>query len=385
MNQSLRLFDQFVRTDHRPAPNSEPDYEFWTRSAWPACENIRGVLERWFASYPASHQVDLHARFRERDQNHAAALFELYLHQVLMRLGLSPEVHPEPGSGKGRPDFAVTGAEGSRCYLEANVVSKRRWFSDNPLENELLDTINAVAETQPTRIGVTVSIRDVSTGSDSTEGSLHRSHRRAPIQQEVRAWLDRIDPEVLSATASDCNPRLCIQRDDWEVELVAFPLSRPSRRLIQMGPTKTGFPDEGPILAKNLKSKVKRYGTLDRPLILAINTNDDFTSGQDEHEALLGTRGGIWRVGSTARSQQLDGVLFFRGLFPSNMHSVVCHLYLNPNTQADIPGEFLKLNSMWHRNGKWQSKKGVNLGEILELPEDWPGEVTASNWHRPSP
>jgi len=55
------LFDQFVRTDHRPAPNSEPDYGFWNRSAWPACENIRGVLEQWFASYPASDQVDLHA------------------------------------------------------------------------------------------------------------------------------------------------------------------------------------------------------------------------------------------------------------------------------------------------------------------------------------
>ena len=137
-----------------------------------------------------------------------------------------------------------------------------------------------------------------------------------------------------------------------------------------MGPSKTGFPDEGSILAKNLKSKVKRYGKLDHPLILAINTNDDFTSGQDEHEALLGTPGGIWRVGSTTRSQQLDGVLFFRGLVPNNMHSVVCHLYLNPNTQADIPGEFLKLNSMWHRNGKWQFKKGMSLGEILELPED---------------
>ncbi|GEM_PF-6418864 len=61
MNESRRLFDQFVRTDHRPAPNSEPDYGFWNRSAWPACENIRGVLEQWFASYPASDQVDLHA------------------------------------------------------------------------------------------------------------------------------------------------------------------------------------------------------------------------------------------------------------------------------------------------------------------------------------
>lgn len=375
MNQSLRLFDQFVRSEHRPASNSETSYEFWNRSAWPACENIRGVLERWFASYPASHQVDLHARFRERDQNHAAALFELYLHQVLMRLGLSPEVHPEPGSGKGRPDFAVAGAGGSRCYLEANVVSKSRLFSDDPLENELLDAINTVAETRPTRIGVAVS----------TKGMLERSHKRAPIQQEVRAWLDRIDPEVLSATAPHRNPCLRIQRDGWEVELVAFgPLSLPTRRLIRMGPTKTGWLDEGSQLAKSLKSKAKRYGKLDRPLILAINTNDVSTSGQDEYEALLGTRHGIWCNDSPTRHQRVHGVLFFRGLFPSNMHSVDSRLYVNPNIQADIPEELLTLSNMWQRNGKWQVKQGLSLGAVLELPDDWPGEVTASNWHNPS-
>ena len=374
MNQSLRLFDQFVRTDHRPAPNSESDYEFWTRSAWPACENIRGVLERWFASYPASHQVDLHARFRERDQNHAAALFELCLHQVLVRLGLSPEVHPEPGSGKGRPDFAVAGAEGSRCYLEANVVSKSRWFSDDPLENELLDAIDAVAETQPTRIGVAAS----------TKGLLDRSHKRAIIQREIREWLEGIDPTALSPADPHHNPRLCIRRDGWEVELVAFgPLALPTRRLIQMGPSKPGRLDEGSQLAKSLKSKAKRYGKLDHPLILAINTNNDFISGPDEDEALLGPEA-IWRMDSSAR-HRVHGVLFVRGLFPNNMHSVISNLYVNPNTQTDIPEELLKLNSMWYRNGKWQFKQGMSLGEILELPEDWPGEVTASNWHRPSP
>ena len=376
MGQSLRLLDQFVRTNHRHAYRSEPDYEFVNRSAWPAYENIREVLERWFAGYPTSHKDDLRARFRKGDHNHAAAYFELYLHQVMSRLGLSPEVHPDPEIGKGRPDFAIAGARGSRCYLEANVVFKPRWDSDDPLENELLDAIDAVAETQPTQIGVAVS----------TKGTLQRSHQRDPIQREVREWLDSIDPiGRLSPANFDRIPCLYIQRDDWVAELVAFgPLSRSSRSLIQMGPTKAGFSDAGPSLAENLKRKVKRYGTLDRALILAINTNDVFTSGRDEHEALLGTHDGIWRTDSVGRHQRLHGVLFFRGLSPSNMHDVVSHLYVNPNTQADIPEELLKLNSRCQRNGKWHLKKGMNIGEILELPEDWPGEVTAFKWDRPS-
>ena len=197
----------------------------------------------------------------------------------MSRLGLSSEVHPVPEIGKGRPDFAITGARESRCYIEANVVFKRRWDSDDPLENELLDAIDAVAEPQPTQIAVAVS----------TKGTLRRSHQKDPLQREVREWLDSIDPMGLSPTNFDHNPRLSIRRDDWVAKLVAFgPLSRSSRLLIHMGPTKAGFSDAGPLLAENLKRKVKRYGTLDRALILAINTNDVFTSGWDEHEALLG-------------------------------------------------------------------------------------------------
>lgn len=59
MDQSLRLFDQFERTDHREARRSEPTFEFMNRSAWPACENIRDVLEQWFESYPASHDREV--------------------------------------------------------------------------------------------------------------------------------------------------------------------------------------------------------------------------------------------------------------------------------------------------------------------------------------
>ena len=375
MGQSLQLFDQFERTDHRQARRSEPDFEFLNRSAWPACANIREVLERWFAAYPAGHKRDLHARFRKGDHNYAAAYFELYLYQVLSRLGLSPEVHPSPETSTRHPDFAIYGARASRCYVEANVVLKPRWDSEDPLENELLNVIDAVAEVQPTQVGVAVT----------TKGTLRNSHKQKPLQRQIREWLDSIDPMGLSPTDFENNPRLCISRDDWVAELVAFgPLTHPSRRLIHIGPTKGGISNEGPLLAETLNTKVKRYGTLDYPLILAINTNDVFTSGQEEHEALLGTRGGIWRTDSVDRHPRLHGVLFVRGLFPSNMHNVVSRLYLNPNTQACIPQELLTLSSMRQCNGKWHLTKGKSLGEILELPEDWPGEVTASKWHRPS-
>ena len=369
MGRILRLFDQFERTDHREAHRSEPTFEFWNRSAWPACANIREVLERWFTSYPASHARDLRARFRKRDHNHEAAFFELYLYQVLSCLGLSPEVHPNPEAGKGRPDFAVTGAKGSICYIEANVVFKTRWYSDDPLESEILDVIDAVAESQPTRTVVAIT----------TRGTLRRSHPRNPLQREVREWLDGIDHMGLSSNDIGHYPHLCIRRDDWVAELAAVGLlPSPSRRLIHLGPPKTGASDEGSLLAKTLETKAKRYGTLDRALILAINTNNVFTSDRDELEALIGIHDGIWRIDARARHLGLHGALFFRGLLPNNMHNVAAHLYLNPNIQTDLPDELLTLSNMRQRNGAWHLSEGMTFGDILGLPEDWPGEVTAS-------
>lgn len=376
MDRGLYLFDQGVRTEHRPAHRAQSEFDFMNRSAWPAYVNIREALERWFEDYPAVAQGDLRARFRRSDHNHQAALFELFLHQLLLRLGLPPEVHPTPGSGKGRPDFAVTGVNGSRCYVEASVVNKLRWDSENPLENEILDAIDAVAEDQPTRIGVAVSAR----------GRLYRSHRRSSIQREVRDWLDRIDPLSLSPTHFDQNPHLRVRRDDWVAELTAFgPLPRPSKRLIQGGPTKAGFQDEGALLSDSLTRKARRYGALDHPLVLAVNTGNVFTDGWEEQEALMGDRDGLWRSGSAGRRQPVHGVLLFRGLVPSNMHAVVAHLYVNPHTQAGLPEELRGLTSVQLRDGKWQFERGNSCGELLELPGHWPGEVTSSRWRFAEP
>ena len=374
MDRGLRLFDQEVRTEHRPAHRAQTEFDFMNRSAWPAYANIREALERWFEDYPAGAQGDLRARFRSSDHNHPAALFELFLHQLLLRLGLSPEVHPTPASGKGRPDFAVTGVNGSRCYVEANVVNKLRWDSEDPLENQILDAIDAVAERQPTRIGVAVS----------TRGTLHQSHRRSSIQREVRDWLDRIDPLSLSPTHFDQNPHLRVRRDDWVAELTAFgPLPRRSKRLIQGGPTKAGFQDEGALLADSLTRKARRYGALDSPLVLAVNTGNVFTDSSEEHDALMRDRNGLWRSGSEDRRQRIHAVLFLRGLVPSNMHAVVAHLYVNPNAQSGLPEELFRLNSVRMRDGNWQIERGGSCGELLELPGDWPGEATASRWKHP--
>ena len=384
------LFDNIERSEHSPAPRREGSFDFLNRSAWPSSHNMRAVLEQWFEHYPHDSKKDLRARFRRPDHNHDSAFFELFLHEVFRRLDLAPEVHPALRSGQGHPDFAIRGRSGATCYVEANVAALRGSFSEDPLEDEQLDAIDTLAAKKPTTIGLYVT----------TWGKLHRSHPRRSIRNQVRRWLECIDPNTdLHPLDAQKNPRLEVFRDDWKVELLAFgPLSRPSTRLIQMGPMKSGWGDDGDALRSNILEKAKQHGKLECPLIIAMNTQSGFQDREDELSALFGREqfswqedsagslvplphpshepDSVWRNRSGNRYSRLHGVLFFRGVRPSNVHDVISHLYINPYVEAETPEELLRLGSarVQDRQMKWEA--GQRLTELLDLPEEWPGERT---------
>ena len=371
VTSGLTLFDDIERRDHSHAPRREGSFDFLNRSAWPASHNVRARLEQWFEDYPDDAKNDIRGRFRRPDHNHESAFFELVLHEVFRRLDLAPTVHPTPQSGHGHPDFAIRGRSGSVYYVEANVAAQSGRFSEDPLEDEQLDAIDALAAEEPTTIALYVT----------TRGKLHRSHSRRSIRNEVRRWLERIDPDKdLHPLDARDNPRLEVLRADWKVELLAFgPLSRPSRRLIHVGPMKSGWGDDGDTLRSNILEKAKQHGKLERPLIIAMNTQSGFQDHGDELSALFGREqfswqedsGGnlvtlphlsrepdsVWRNRSGNRYSRLHGVLFFRGARPWNMHEVVAHVYINPYVEAEIPDELLQLGSarVQDRQMKWEA------------------------------
>jgi hypothetical protein len=82
----------------------------------------RAVLEDWFSRWPTDSRPDLRARLRAKDDGQfLGAFWELYLHELHLRLGFECERDPELPDSPRRPDFLVHGAGGS-FYLEATVV-----------------------------------------------------------------------------------------------------------------------------------------------------------------------------------------------------------------------------------------------------------------------
>ena len=173
MTSQLTLFDDIVRLDHRHASRRKPSFEFLNWSAWPAAYNARVKLESWFADYPDGAKNDLRARFRRPDHNHESAFFELLLHQVFLRLGLAPEVHPKPRTGRGRPDFSIRDGNAGVYYVEANVAGLTSGFAEDALEDEILDVVDGLAAEKPTRIALDAT----------TRGKLHQLPSNSQYQE----------------------------------------------------------------------------------------------------------------------------------------------------------------------------------------------------------
>ena len=387
MPSRLTLFDDILRTDHSYSAEREPAFDFLNRSAWPASYNMRMKLEQWFQDYPEGAKSGLRARFRRPDDNHGSAFFELLLYQIFLRLGLSPKVEPTPQKGRGRPDFAIKTWSGAVYYVEANVAGLSGHFPEDPLRDEVLDAINQLAVQRPTQISLEAR----------TRGRLRQSPSLSSIKKKVWRWLEQIDPAEIVPYKTNANPHIEIRRGDWVLKLTALRLlPRVSTRLIHVYPEgETG--NDGETLRKNILEKAKQHGALEHPLIIVMNTQQGFQSSEDEMSALFGEeqvtwqedeRGnatpafmsrrpdGVWRKRSGIRYRRLHGVLFFRGVRPWNADSVPSYLYVNPYLETEVPDELLRLGSASVQNGEMKWEAGMRLGELLDLPKDWPGERT---------
>lgn len=140
----MRVFDDFVRTDESPYGYTEDRFQFYNRSARPAYQQIRGTIESWFSRYPAAEQSDMLRRLKV---DFPSAFFELFLHELLLRLGCNVEVHPDPGTGSSRrPDFLVTDPDGQQFFLEAVLATDlpQAKQSYQQVHNSVLDVINTV-------------------------------------------------------------------------------------------------------------------------------------------------------------------------------------------------------------------------------------------------
>lgn len=392
---ALRLFEDIARRDASPALHQEGSFAFLNRAATPWWNEVRDLLEGWFAGYAATADhaktADLRARFQSDDaRQHYGAWWELYLHALLRQVYPDGCIDVEPvreGHGT-RPDFCVS--EGARLpplvWVEAVTIASGVLSADpgSPAEGHVLDTINEVKSRD---FRVVVRIRSAGLNFP----------RKRDLKIPLREWLERLDrAQVLrDMEGRRGRPRTTIRTGDWSIEVEALPKGRPGLsprdRLIGIGPVKGGFVDDSRRARAAIKRKGGHYEGLAAPLVVAVLPLGGSFDFEDAVSALYGSevvrfdpldpeaRGevvrrpdGLWSTGGGDAS----AVLLGNGIAPWTVAERWPELWVNPALTGRFTGDFGGAPRVEVTAGRLERMppSTETPARLFGLPEGWPGE-----------
>ena len=164
----------------------EPIYTYYRDSERPGIVAIRALLEEWFLELPEDERLDLKQRFRSPiERQHRSAVFELFLHHMLLRFGFEVEFHPDIPGVTTHPDFLVSRDGQALFYLEAIAVSNStQEEAEANRMNQVYDTLNNL-QSPDFYLGLHL------------EGAPDTPPAGTRLRGELSRWLATLDLEVI--------------------------------------------------------------------------------------------------------------------------------------------------------------------------------------------
>jgi hypothetical protein len=392
---SALLFPETDRTYTGPSEYAESYYAYLDRSARPSAQRIRNVMEEWFSRYPEAERGELGSRLRLNDDTiFTSAFFELYLHELLLRLNYSVEVHPKlPRNSTKRPDFFARSQSGQDFYMEAVLASEASEDkrAKEKRMNEVYDTINRL---------------------DSPDFFLGMNLRGAPdtpppgrkIREQLAAWLDDLDPDAViedyERRGIEALPRRKFSHEGWNIVFTAIPKKPEARGKPGVRPIGIQeFPFEVTRSKQAIRDavlkKAERYGQFGKPYVIAVNALSISADRTDVMEALFGTEkyllpdlsyglpsdvglevtrvpDSAWRDGSGPRYTRVSAALITNSLVPWTAARQNLRLYHNPRAKRPVGGQITQLSEAIPESGQMRWKEGIHPRDLFGLPEGWP-------------
>jgi hypothetical protein len=383
----MNLFDDFARTDPAPRHGNEDDFAFLNRAATPFWHSVRELLVAWFSRYPSEQAGELRKRFRSKlPGDHWGAWWELYLHELLLRLDYEIKLHPELPDSSKTPDVELRRGT-SRLFLEASVVFSGLESRQDPAPPWLIEAID-----QTTAPDFFVRVVEVRAGEQQL--------RERQISDRLQRWLDRLDPDQAAQDHEQGLgfPQETITLRGWEVVLEAWPVKQeargePGHRVYGAGPIQTGYANDIEQLKSKLKAKAGRYGRPEIPLVTAVLCVSPVMNSLDIEQALFGRetfqvsvdgpptsklvrqRNGFWMYSSGPQNQRVSAVLAGVGLAPWSVPRVSPYLWLNPWADHSFRENWPFPHATANERGDIvHSESKSKMAALFDLPPDWPGK-----------
>ncbi|MEU0690122.1 hypothetical protein [Streptomyces uncialis] len=271
------------QTDAAPKRATESNAEFFERVAGPFWDQVRNVINEWCSHFPPADQPGLLSRLRDRnsDESVFSALWEIYLHEMLIRSDCTVEIERRTGKGARRPDFLVTRGD-ERFVIEAKWTAERLGGTGDSIPPQVEDTIDRIPSPN---FSVSYKVDAV--------GLTTPSQKR--LKSELPRWLASLNPDLVTAEYKQKVPlpRYVWREAGWCLTFEAIPRSpgrrgNPASRTIGIHPS-VWVADDSRRVFEAVKDKGGKYGDLGLPFIIAIGNAALFHEDEDIESALYGT------------------------------------------------------------------------------------------------
>mgnify|MGYP006285692661 FL=1 len=381
----MKLFQNKQRDYFGPANHSDDTYDFLNRSARDYAERVREELNKWFSNLPKEEKETMKRRFKTE---FISAFFELFLHELYLKLGYDITIHPKIKGTSNCPDFLVK-KDNIKFILEATV--------NTDLSNEEKRQ-KAIKQTYYDEIN---KIKSPKCFLRLIEVSLPKG--RQPAGRKIRAFLKRklenIDIDKLfnkyEEKGFEVLPTWTFEDEEGAfVKVQPIPKSNNTKekeniRPIGMYPIETKWGGTISSLYSSLISKAGKYGNPDLPYIIAVNSLSNFgTDTYEVMEVLFGTLkyyinsngeqthmdrkpNGLFYGNKGIQYKRVSGVIVTT-LLHTNLSKASFHLYHNPWAKKPFPEKLFPFTQYKAKNGNMVKKDGQKLKDIFELPDNWP-------------
>jgi hypothetical protein len=226
----------------------------------------------------------MRSRFRTEFRS---AFFELFLHELLLRLGATVELHPNVGTKGNRPDFSARFASSGRTVIvEAVSIESEDDSGTATCHRQILDEIDKRVKSPYFLLA-----------------NLHfeRTDKAQPpvstVCRFVTEELERLNPEAVLANYATTSilPRIVYSDETCSIEFEAVPIKveswhkeRDKIVCAEFGAWR--WDDRTSRLHASLRKKAKSYGELGMPFIVALNDGVGGVESEERSSALYGTR-----------------------------------------------------------------------------------------------
>ena len=381
----MLLFEDKERFDVKPANHLDNIYDFYDRSNSNLAAKIRKLLNGWFDNYPESGKVELKKRFQT---SFSSTYYELFVHELFYKQGFTLVPHPKIKGTANTPDFFVQG-HGIDFYLEAKEATDKS-ESEKAEENRINKLFDQINETNSPDFFLRIKELLLKTTKQPSGTKIVRF-----LENELPKHNPDTSAKQFTEGGLEALETITFEDDDLKLTISLIPKSPETRgkegfRPIGLYPIVTTWGGSEASIKSAIKKKAVRYGHLDKPYLVCINSTSDIPPGHTEvMSALFGSMRATIPVNSENSSvkwkRALDGIflnskgrrftrvsaILVTNVYPSNLQIARHWLVKHPFASQNLDLNNFALTRIEVQNNHIHTIKGKSVKEILEIPNDW--------------